>query len=341
MPGRGRHGLGKGGALRHRKILRDSIQGITKPAIRRLARRGGVKRISGLVYEETRGVLKVFLENVIRDAVIYTEHAKRNTVTALDVVYALKRQGRTLYGYDNMVRRHSSARRELKPMPKLKVKLTASPLGRDHKRDPEDCLKYYKQGDEERRRLTENEYLNDIIINTMMCKLTAGHGFFPMTTFFYDERAKGKPTHRYFKPTGKESRFVPQWAESIADMDGVVIPINEHGNHWTVIIVDFRDKTITYFNSLFTDAAYADSAVELVFEYLKEESKGRDDKPKKKPFDFDRSKWTVEYEDDPAQPDSINCGVYAIMRVRKYIQGIDFPANPKEGRKIILNELGL
>ena len=78
------------------KVLRDNIQGITKPAIRRLARRGGVKRISGLIYEETRGVLKVFLENVIRDAVTYTEHARRKTVTALDVVYALKRQGRTL-----------------------------------------------------------------------------------------------------------------------------------------------------------------------------------------------------------------------------------------------------
>jgi histone H4 len=70
-----------------------------KPAIRRLARRGGVKRISGLIYEETRGVLKVFLENVIRDAVTYTEHARRKTVTALDVVYALKRQGKTLYGF--------------------------------------------------------------------------------------------------------------------------------------------------------------------------------------------------------------------------------------------------
>lgn len=126
--GKGGKGLGKGGAKRHRKVLRDNIQGITvsvhsccvcpfsflsctyilivllfgllqKPAIRRLARRGGVKRISGLIYEETRGVLKVFLENVIRDAVTYTEHARRKTVTALDVVYALKRQGRTLYGF--------------------------------------------------------------------------------------------------------------------------------------------------------------------------------------------------------------------------------------------------
>jgi histone H4 len=80
-------------------VLRDNIQGITKPAIRRLARRGGVKRISGLIYEETRTVLKSFLEGVIRDSVTYTEHAKRKTVTSLDVVYALKRQGRTLYGF--------------------------------------------------------------------------------------------------------------------------------------------------------------------------------------------------------------------------------------------------
>ena len=43
--------------------------------------------------------LQVFLENVIRDAVTYTEHARRKTVTAFDVVYALKRQGRTLYGF--------------------------------------------------------------------------------------------------------------------------------------------------------------------------------------------------------------------------------------------------
>ncbi|GMT16725.1 hypothetical protein PFISCL1PPCAC_8022, partial [Pristionchus fissidentatus] len=101
--GKGGKGLGKGGAKRHRKVLRDNIQGITKPAIRRLARRGGVKRISGLIYEETRGVLKVFLENVIRDAVTYCEHAKRKTVTAMDVVYALKRQGRTLYGFGGTV----------------------------------------------------------------------------------------------------------------------------------------------------------------------------------------------------------------------------------------------
>ena len=96
MSGKGGKG-GKGGK-RHRKVLRDNIQGITKPAIRRLARRGGVKRISGLIYEETRGVLKVFLENVIRDAVTYTEYGRRKTVSAMDIVYALKLRGRAVYG---------------------------------------------------------------------------------------------------------------------------------------------------------------------------------------------------------------------------------------------------
>merc|ERR1719479_88477 len=97
--GKGGKGLGKGGAKRYRKANRSNIQGITKPAIRRLARRGGVKRISGLMYEETRGVMKTFIENVVRDAVTYCDYSKRKTVTALDVVYALKRNGRTIYGF--------------------------------------------------------------------------------------------------------------------------------------------------------------------------------------------------------------------------------------------------
>ena len=97
--GKGKKGLGKGGAKRHRKLFRDNIQGITKPALRRLARRGGVKRIGGNIYEETRGILKIFLEDVIGAATTYTDYAKRKTVSAADVVHSLRRKGHTLYGY--------------------------------------------------------------------------------------------------------------------------------------------------------------------------------------------------------------------------------------------------
>ena len=48
----GGKGPSKGDEGKHRKILRNDIKGIDKPFIRKLARRGGVERISGLIYEE-------------------------------------------------------------------------------------------------------------------------------------------------------------------------------------------------------------------------------------------------------------------------------------------------
>lgn len=48
----------------NRKIIRDTIHGVTKGDIRRLARRGGVKRISANIYDEIRTALKARLETV-------------------------------------------------------------------------------------------------------------------------------------------------------------------------------------------------------------------------------------------------------------------------------------
>ena len=39
------------------------------------------------------------LVKVTRDSIVYAEAARRKTVTAMDVVYALKKNGKTLYGY--------------------------------------------------------------------------------------------------------------------------------------------------------------------------------------------------------------------------------------------------
>ena len=93
-------GTGQAGAQRRRKQTKTVCEGILVSSIRKLARRGGVKRISGLVYEVTRDILKKFVNYVLRYTVLYTESAKRSTVTAMDVVMALKKQGRFLYGFD-------------------------------------------------------------------------------------------------------------------------------------------------------------------------------------------------------------------------------------------------
>ncbi|KAJ7847200.1 hypothetical protein B0H13DRAFT_1907396 [Mycena leptocephala] len=83
----------------HWRRRRANILGIGKRGLRRFARRGGVHRTSRSIYGDMRGALKIFLEGVIRDAALYTQQGYRMTVTYLDVVYALKRNGMTLYGF--------------------------------------------------------------------------------------------------------------------------------------------------------------------------------------------------------------------------------------------------
>ncbi|KAH8123088.1 histone-fold-containing protein [Trichoderma asperelloides] len=83
-----------GNERRRRKRLQDSIQGVT--------RRGGVRRISNTIYNDMRDVLKEFLQQVIRDVVLYTEHRNAKTVTLHDVLHSLRRRGRTLYGFDQI-----------------------------------------------------------------------------------------------------------------------------------------------------------------------------------------------------------------------------------------------
>lgn len=72
---------------------------IGTPSIKRLARKGGVKRLGRGVYDETRACLREYLSKILRDLCLLVEHANRYTVTTMDVVYALKRNGHTLYGY--------------------------------------------------------------------------------------------------------------------------------------------------------------------------------------------------------------------------------------------------
>lgn len=101
MPGKGKQGMKRIPKKKTAKLCNSKsmiycivflLQIIDE--IKRLARRGGVKRLNKQTYYEIDDVLKKFLTNLLRDEITYTEYAKRKTVTALDVVHALKRQGR-------------------------------------------------------------------------------------------------------------------------------------------------------------------------------------------------------------------------------------------------------
>ncbi|KAF7363048.1 Histone H4 [Mycena venus] len=99
------------------RVRPTAIEGVTKPDVRRLARRGGVRRTSSIVYEETRGALKIFLEQLTYDALLYSDARRRDesesdfwqphptpTLTAEDVVRALRRSGMKLVASTFVVR---------------------------------------------------------------------------------------------------------------------------------------------------------------------------------------------------------------------------------------------
>ncbi|EGE84674.2 hypothetical protein BDDG_07619 [Blastomyces dermatitidis ATCC 18188] len=75
---------------RLKKCLRDNIMGVTKPAIRRLARRGGVVRMQKDIYDTIRSVILMRLREIIRKLVVLLEGSKypnkeRKTITVRDV----------------------------------------------------------------------------------------------------------------------------------------------------------------------------------------------------------------------------------------------------------------
>ncbi|KAL5362370.1 hypothetical protein BJX96DRAFT_177094 [Aspergillus floccosus] len=62
---------------RHKK-LRDNLMGITRPAIRRLARRGGVIRVKADIYPEIRRVVHARITEVLRQVVLIMDSASTN-----------------------------------------------------------------------------------------------------------------------------------------------------------------------------------------------------------------------------------------------------------------------
>ncbi|CAD7943517.1 unnamed protein product [Amoebophrya sp. A25] len=86
--------------MRERRERQEIVkENLRKGAIRRMARRGGVRRVSKLMYDECREAFGSFLQAVLKDVLAYARHGRRKTARSRDILAALKRQGTTLYGF--------------------------------------------------------------------------------------------------------------------------------------------------------------------------------------------------------------------------------------------------
>lgn len=68
----------------------DVYSGITKPVLMRMAHRAGVKNINGLVYEELRGILGIYLEEQLNRTITIAQHNDKKILKVDDLVTGSK-----------------------------------------------------------------------------------------------------------------------------------------------------------------------------------------------------------------------------------------------------------
>ncbi|XP_072200714.1 sentrin-specific protease 2 [Excalfactoria chinensis] len=147
--------------------------------------------------------------------------------------------------------------------------------------------------------LNDLRWLNDEVINFYM-NLLVERGknddyptVFAFSTFFYP------------KLLSEGYRAVRRWTRNmnLFNQDIILVPIHLR-SHWTLVVVDVRKKTITYFDSF---GKKGTKICETIFQYLQEESW------EKQKVKLSSSEWTLhsmESHEIPQQSNGSDCGVF-------------------------------
>lgn len=96
--------------------------------------------------------------------------------------------------------------------------------------------------------LSPGQELNDEIVNNYLMMIeergrTAGSKYpsvFSFSTFFYSKLVK----------QGPESVGSCKRKQNLFKHDLLLIPVNVNGNHWILVVVDLRDATVWYYDSM-------------------------------------------------------------------------------------------
>uniref|UniRef100_W5MTF9 SUMO specific peptidase 2 n=1 Tax=Lepisosteus oculatus TaxID=7918 RepID=W5MTF9_LEPOC len=148
--------------------------------------------------------------------------------------------------------------------------------------------------------LREHNWLNDEVINFYMNLVMARSDregplkVYAFSTFFFPKLYTG----------GHEA--VRRWTKTVDlfQKDIVLVPLHL-GVHWSLAVIDFRVKTVKYYDSV---GQSNEDICHILLHYLKEEYKSKKNK------DLSVSKWTVtsaRTSEIPLQHNNSDCGVFA------------------------------
>ncbi|GLJ59586.1 hypothetical protein SUGI_1515260 [Cryptomeria japonica] len=142
-------------------------------------------------------------------------------------------------------------------------------------------------------------WLNDEIMNAYMNLLVLrGKGFRRKTVYAFNT---------FFYPKLRSSGYnsIKRWTRKvdIFNHDFVLVPVHL-GNHWCLALIDFTNRTISYFDSM---GGGQNGCCNTLLEYLRQESLD------KKKQDFGKEDWNLidRSYDIPRQTNCSDCGVFA------------------------------
>ncbi|KAM4047854.1 sentrin-specific protease 1 isoform 2-T2 [Anomaloglossus baeobatrachus] len=148
--------------------------------------------------------------------------------------------------------------------------------------------------------LNSLNWLNDEVIN------------FYMNLLMERSKRKGLPKvhafNTFFFPKLKCAGFqaVKRWTKKVDVFSADVLLVPVHlGVHWCLAVVDFRKKTVTYYDSM---GGLNNEACRILLQYLKQESQD------KKGISFDTNGWHLSSRacnEIPQQMNGSDCGMFA------------------------------
>ncbi len=114
---------------------------------------------------------------------------------------------------------------------------------------------------------------------------------------------------RALTSNGYDYELVRRWSfragVDIWGLDMLIVPVHAHSNHWTLSVVDFRKKTISYYDSKY---GHNSAILQTLRQYLIDEARTY----RKQSVTMDG--WQYLYPTDiPYQDNACDCGVFTMM----------------------------
>ncbi|KAH3680773.1 hypothetical protein WICMUC_000124 [Wickerhamomyces mucosus] len=176
--------------------------------------------------------------------------------------------------------------------------------------------------------LADGQWLNDNIIEVYAKTLNTDK-IFAFTPFFF--------TNLENKGYSGVSKWLKRAKQSIINLDKIIVPININKTHWVMGIIDLKNKSIYYLDSLCkSKSKHGSMSLNLMLEYVKGQASREGVSGLEEGFEL------FHVLDCPQQQNGYDCGVLSLMNALHYAKDekLNYAAsNAKEFRRIIANTI--